>query len=335
MPLDQPDVRRLGLRVAGGPPEPAVPVDQLVSAIPADEVERLRPLLPVGYEAGAAAYRAAAGELTPRDLAEHYTSGLTFFHERFVPHLKEVMTVASGGAWDLADFDAYAAGSDVDFMTHLIEAVAARERVCLFPGDWFGFRVGATQTANIAWDASGEGALACLCVPSVRNGHLTPEMITFLEAANHCLLNLNLYPTLPAEERRDVANALKPLLGRAVLSISFSRGFGLTASQLGVFLVHRDHPLRMRFETQWNWFTYFFNALAARAFMLLDPRLLELEDERRRVWVHSWLDRRGLPSVTSGSYYVKSFRPIGQLPAVLAPLERDGLVRLCFKPPVA
>jgi hypothetical protein len=296
-------------------------------------VERFRPLLPVGYEAGVAAYRAAAGELTARDLAEHYTGGLTFFHDRFVPHLKEVLAVASGGAWDLTDFDAYAAGSDVDFMTHLVEAVAARECVCLFPGDWFGFRVGATQTANIAWDASGRGALACLCVPSVRNGHLTPEMIAFLGAARHCLLNLNLYPTLPAEERRDVAAALKPLMRRAVFSISFSRGFGLTASQLGVFLIHRDHSLRMRFETQWNWFTYFFNALAARAFMLLDQRSLELEDERRRVWVHDWLERHGLPSVTSGSYYVKSFRPIGELPAVLAPLERDGLVRLCFKPP--
>ena len=40
------------------------------------------------------------------------------------------------------------------------------------------------------------------------------------------------------------------------------------------------------FETRWNWFAYFFNALAARAFMLLDQRSLELEDERRRVWVH-------------------------------------------------
>jgi hypothetical protein len=108
----------------------------------------------------------------------------------------------------------------------------------------------------------------------------------------------------------------------------------LTASQLGVFLVHRDHPLRVRFESQWNWFTYFFNALAARAFMLLDSRSLEREDERRRAWVHDWLVGHGLPSVASGSYYVKAFRPIGAIPAVLAPLERDGVVRLCFKPPV-
>ena len=87
-------------------------------------------------------------------------------------------------------------------MTHLVEAVAARDRVCLFPGDWFGFRVGATQTTNLAWDASGRGELACLCVPSVRNGHLTEEMLAFLEAAPHDLLNLNLYPTLAADERR-------------------------------------------------------------------------------------------------------------------------------------
>ena len=54
----------------------------------ADEVERFRPLLPVGYAAGAAAYRAAAAELTARDLADHYTDGLALFHEEFVPHLK-------------------------------------------------------------------------------------------------------------------------------------------------------------------------------------------------------------------------------------------------------
>jgi hypothetical protein len=298
-------------------------------------VEQFRPLLPVGYEAGAAAYRAAAAELTARDLADHYTSGLAFFHERFVPHLKSVLEGLSGGVWDLADYVAYAAGSDVDFMTHLVEAVAARGRVCLFPGDWFGFQVGTTQTANVAWDSSGRGELACLCVPSVRNGHVTEEMLAFAEAAPHCLLNLNLFPTIAADERRVVAEALKPLLGRAVLSISFSRGFGLTASQLGVFLVHRDHPFRIRFDTQWTWFTYFFNALAARAFMLLDLPSLEAIDARRRSWVHECLERRGLPAIATGSYYVKSFRPIGDIPAILAPLQRGELVRLCFKPPLA
>lgn len=298
-------------------------------------MEQLRPLLPIGYEAGAAAYRAAAAELTARDLAEHYTSGLAFFHERFVPYLKQLLEDLGGGTWDLADFVPYAAGSDVDFMTHLIEATAAHNRVCLFPGDWFGFQVGATQTANLAWDTSGRGELACLCVPSVRNGHLTEEMLAFLDAAQHCLLNLNLYPTLEANERRAVAEALRPHLGRAILSISFSRGFGLTASQLGVFLVHRDHPYRLRFETQWTWFTYFFNAIAARAFLLLDLPSLEAVDAQRRIWVREWLERRGLPIIETGSYYVKSFRPVGEVPKALAPLQRGDLVRLCFKPPIA
>src|SRR5262245_50744388 len=82
-----------------------------------------------------------------------------------------------------------------------------------------------------------------VCVPSVRNGHLTAGMLEFLEQAGMCLLNINLYPTLAAEERRAVSEALAPLLSRSLLSISFSRGFALTASQLGVVLVHRDHPL--------------------------------------------------------------------------------------------
>ena len=332
MPIDQSVVRRQRLRLAGGSAEPVVPVERLLSAIGPDDVERFRPLLPVGYEAGAAAYRLAAGELTAADLANHYTDGLAFFHDRFVPHLKGTLHKLSGGVWDLSDFVAYAAGSDVDFMTHLVEAIAARDRVCLFPGDWFGFQVGATQTANIAWDASGRGELACLCVPSVRNGHLTEEMLGFLDGAPQCLLNLNLYPTLTPEERREVAEDLKPALDRAVLSISFSRGFGLTASQLGVFLVHRDHPYRARFDAQWQWFTYFFNALAARAFMLLDAAAIEAIDRKRRIWVHERILQAELPLVETGSYYVKSFRPIGEVPARLTPLMRGDVLRMCFKP---
>jgi hypothetical protein len=96
-----------------------------VSAIQPGEVERFRPLLPVGYEAGVAAYRAAAAELTARDLAQHYTSGLAFFHDQFAPNLKAVLAELSGGTWDLADYVAYAAGSDVDFITHLVEAFAS------------------------------------------------------------------------------------------------------------------------------------------------------------------------------------------------------------------
>lgn len=305
----------------------------LLKAVPAELVEGFRPLLPVGYEAGVAAYRAGVNTLTARDLSEHYTRGLGWFRGEFVPHLKEVLRRLSGGVWDLTDFDAFAAGSDVDFMTHLVEAVAAREEVCLYPGDWYGFRVGCTHPERVLWESNSAGRLACLCVPSVRNGHLTQEMLAFLEGAGACLLNLNLYPTLEPEERQSVATALAGVLGKSVLSISFSRGFGLTASQLGVALVPRDHPYRRQYKTAWEWLTYFHNALAARAFLELDLAQLEVVDRQRRAWVASWLRERGLPVVSTGSYYVRSFRPIGGVPERLAPLARDGVVRLCFKPP--
>jgi hypothetical protein len=305
----------------------------LLRAIRAEEVETLRPLLPVGYAAGADAYRAAVAGLTAHDLSTHYTAGLDWFHGDFVPSLKRVLTGLSGGAWDLADFDAFAAGSDVDFMTHLVEEVAAREEVCLYPGDWFGFRVGSTHAERIRWDAASRGRLACLCIPSVRNGHLTEEMACFLEDAGACLLNLNLFPTLEPAERRAVSQRLAPLLGRSVLSISFSRGFGLTASQLGVALVHRDHPYRKLYAAAWSWFTYFYNALAARAFLALDLSRIEAVDCERRAWVSAWLRERGLPVMESGSYYVKSFRIQEEVPVLLQPLAREGVVRLCFKPP--
>ncbi len=306
-----------------------------MNAIAADEVETLRPLLPVGYDTGVEAYQQAVAELTPRDLADHYTHGLQFFHEEFVPHLRRKLEFLSGGAWKLDDYVAYAAGTDVDFMTHLIEAVAANHRVSLFPGDWFGFLVGCTQTANIRWDKHGSSELACLCIPSVRNGHVTDEMLEFLSSSQTCLLNLNLLPTLVAKERYTISRQLIPMLDRSVLSISFSRGFGLTASQLGVALVHRDHPYRRQFHRQWTWFTNFFNALAARAFMLLDLQRIEYVDDERRRWVEEWLTSRDLPAVTSGSYYVKTFQPTGDVPAYLNPLQRDGSIRLCFKPPVS
>jgi len=304
-----------------------------LSAFGTEDVEAFRPLLPVGYEAGVEAYRRAAASLTVGDLTTHYTHGLEWFQDCFVPYLKQVLHCLSGGVWDLADFNAYAAGSDVDFMTHLLEAVAARQGVAIYPGDWYGFQVGCTQLEGIAWDADSRGRLACLCVPSVRNGHLTEEMVSFLTDAPVCLLNLNLFPTLEGEEREGVARRLLPLLGRAVLSISFSRGFGLTASQLGVALVHRDHPYCRRFETPWRWFSYFHNALAARAFQVLELERLRQVDAARRSWVLDWLRQRGLPVVESGSYYVKSFHVAGEVPERLRPLVREQVLRLCFKPP--
>jgi hypothetical protein len=272
--------------------------------------------------------------LTARDLTEHYTEGLSFFHDEFVPQLKARLSWLSGGAWtpaDLEDFVAYAGGSDVDVMAHVIEAIAARERVALYPGDWFGFLVGSTHQHRIDWTTAAAGRLACLCVPSVRNGHFTDEMLSFLEESSACLLNLNLFPTLASGERRETARRLRALLGKSLLSISFSRGFGLTASQLGVLLVHREHPFVRRFHEPWSWFTYFYNALAARAFLRLDLEHLQRVDEARRASVAAWLDAQHLPCVRTGSYYVKSFTVDDELPERLRPLARDSLVRLCFR----
>ena len=300
-----------------------------------EPIESYRPLLPVGYSSVASAYAAAAGEITARDLTEHYTTGLAWFHDEFVPQLKLRLSELSGGEWsaaELADFVAFASGSDVDLMAHLIEAVAAREEVVLFPGDWFGFCVGSTHRERIVWRPDAAGRPACLCVPSVRNGHLTSEMLEFLDGASNCLLNLNLFPTLPGAERALAARCLRRVLDKSVLSISFSRGFGMTASQLGVFLIHRDHPYVSRFREPWSWFTYFFNALAARTFLRLDLKELQAADEVRRAWVADWLAARELPAVSTGSYYVKAFRLLEAIPKALQPLARDGLVRLCFRP---
>ena len=107
----------------------------------------------------------------------------------------------------------------------------------------------------------------------------------------------------------------------------------MTASQFGIFLLPRQHPYVRRFGQQWSWFTYFFNALAARAFLSLNLAELQTVDEARRNWVAQWLKTHSLPCVVTGSYYVKSFTLLGSVPPPLQSLTRDGIVRLCFKPP--
>jgi len=287
----------------------------------------------VGYAEGVRAYQHAASSLTPADLTDHYTAGMDWLREVFAPRLKDRLAALSGGVWDLSDYAVWAAGADTDFMTHLLEAVSAREEVALYPGDWYGFLVGGTWDERFVWTREAAGRVAAICVPSVRNGHLTGQMAEFLEGSSACLLNINLYPTLSAPERAAVAERLRPVLKKSVLSVSFSRGFGLTASQLGVVLVHRDHPWNQRFARQWGWSTYFHNALAAKAFLALDPAALARVDDERRTWVREQLLSSGLPAVDTGSYYVRSFRPVGDVPEVLKPLHRGDFVRFCFKPP--
>jgi hypothetical protein len=238
----------------------------------------------------------------------------------------------TSGEWDLEDWEIFAAGSDVDFISHICEAVAANGRVVLYPSDWYGFLVGGTHDNAITFDATGNGDLACVCVPSVRNGHLTAEMVAFLESAPAQLLNINLFPSLTTDERRVTAHALRRLLPTALLSVSFSRGFGLTGSQLGVLLVPPGHPLANRYRRQWDWFTYFYNAVAARAFLAIDLETLAAVDEQRRRWASNWLALRGLPRMETGTYYVRSFRIDGPPAAHLRPLVRDGVLRCCLKP---
>ena len=338
MSIPQLAVRRDRVRLTGGSVEPVVSAEQLLAALAGEKIEHFRPLLPVGYRVVAEAYALAASEITADDLSDHYSVGLAWFHDAFVPELKSRLCWLSGGEWltsDLNDFVAFAAGSDADLITHLVEAVSAREPVALFPGDWFGFAVGSTHPENILWSADANNRLACLCVPSVRNGHLTDEMLDFLDNSSTCLLNLNLFPTLTPAERAGAARNLHPFLEKSVLSISFSRGFGMTTSQLAVFLLHRDHPFARRFREQWSWHTYFFNALAARAFLRVNLAELQAVDEGRRMWVAEWLRTHGLPLVATGSYYVKSFTVRGPVPSLIQPLTRDGLVRLCMKPPIS
>jgi hypothetical protein len=304
----------------------------LATALLPEEVEALRPLLPMGYRVVADAYRAAVEDLNADDLSHHYLQGRTWLRQTFGPALVDRLGQLSGGEWDLRGWKIFAAGSDADFITHIIEAAAANGPVRLYPNDWYGFLVGATHDDAISFEALGAGDLACLCIPSVRNGHLTNTMVDFLGRSPVQLLNINLFPTLAADERHATARALRPLLPTSLLSVSFSRGFGLTASQLGVLLVPPDHPWTATYQRQWDWYSYFYNTLAAKAFLAIDLEAIATVDRERRRWTTRWLTDRGLPDVETGSYYVRSFRPDGPVAEHLRPLVRDGVLRCCLKP---
>ena len=305
---------------------------RLADAIRPADVETLRALTPIGYSVVADAYRTAVDNLSAADLSDHYTDGQTWLRHTFGPILIDRLGSLSGGEWDLRGWQIFAAGSDVDFIAHIIDAIAATGQVRLYPGDWYGFLVGGTHDDAIAFDADGTGSLACLCVPSVRNGNLTSKMLDFLARSPVQLLNINLFPTLAADDRRAVARALQPFISTALLSVSFSRGFGLTASQLGVLLVPPDHPWATTYKRQWDWFSYFYNALAARAFLAVDLEAMARVDAERREWTATWLANRQLPDIATGSYYVRSFRSDGAIAEHLRPLVRHGVLRCCLKP---
>jgi hypothetical protein len=329
MPVAELAVRRDGLCVVGRRGEPVVPAELVREAVPVDDIEHYRALVPQGFRHAADAYRRACEDLTAADLSTHYTSGQEWLHDTFVPYVKEALHRLSGGVWDFRDYTAVAAGSDVDLMTHIINA--SEDPVVIYPGDWGGFHVGPSRETRFQRESP--GALACVCVPSVRNGRFTEDMADFCRESRYPLLNLNLYPTLTPAERSETARLLKPCLDRALVSISFSRGFSLAASQIGLMLVHRDHPLLAKNRKAWEWFSYFYNAVGAHAFMALDLDAVERVHEVRRAEVAEWHRRTGMPYQASGSYYVKSFEVDGELPEVYKPLMiHDGLLRLCFKP---
>src|SRR4051812_42962162 len=100
MSIGQLAVGRDSIRLAGGSVEPVVSAEQLLAALNGGEdVERFRPLLPVGYKSVVAAYAGAAAEMGVSDLTDHYTAGQSWFHEEFVPRLKSRLTWLTGGAW--------------------------------------------------------------------------------------------------------------------------------------------------------------------------------------------------------------------------------------------
>ena len=66
--------------------------------------------------------------------------------------------------------------------------------------------------------------------------------------------------------------------------------------------------------------------------LAIDAESTARVDAERRAWTSAWLTERGLPDVSTGSYYVRSFRVRGAVAAHLRPLVRDGVLRCCLKP---
>ncbi len=284
----------------GGSVEPVVSPGQLLNALADEAVERFRALLPVGYAAAADAYRTAVEGLTAESLSTHYTDGLTFFHETFVPALAGRITDLTGGVWDLSGHVAYAAGSDVDFMTHLVEAVAARGPP---PSSWAtGSASGSarrTRTrstgmppAEVPWPASASPRQRT--APdrgddhiSSRRGRLSPQPEPVSNPG-------------PSGTSADGPRLLG-LLNRSVLSISFSRGFRPYRLATRCALRTSRPSFAAGSPLNGTGSPIFHNALAARAFLAARPPRLESVDRLRRAHVADRLETRGLPSVATGA----------------------------------
>ena len=134
------------LCLAGGLVEPVVPADRLARARSAgDDVERFRPLLPVGYAAGVRRLPRRGRRAHRRATSTtHYTARPRLVPRRVRAAAEDsVLEALTGGAWDLSRHFARSppAATSTSWRTwsrRSRRASASR----LFPGDWFGFRVG-------------------------------------------------------------------------------------------------------------------------------------------------------------------------------------------------
>lgn len=89
MSIKQPIIRRDNLCIAGRTAEPTISIERLEAALKDEDIERFRPLLPIGYEATAAAYQTAIKHINANTLSTHYIEGIQFFQEEFVPLFKK------------------------------------------------------------------------------------------------------------------------------------------------------------------------------------------------------------------------------------------------------